>query len=143
MTATEYAPSDRRELTQLVRALTGYDDTSDQLPQSQLEQLIQVAQLRLANKAGDDFYTDAGLGQALLGYAAILAKAEVENYSVSGYTIGATTVDTSGAGKDDAAQMNRWATLVTEGLDASTAYDAGGGLRDSAGYIGREARRER
>lgn len=135
MPASEYAPSNRTELIELVRALTGYDDTADQLPQDQLTSLVQIAQLRLANKADDDFFTDAGLGQALLGYTAILAKAEVENYSVSGYTIGATSIDTSGAGRDDAAQLKRWATLVREGLDESAAYEASGGLRDSAGYI--------
>ena len=136
---TQYAPADEDELLTQVRALTLYDDTRDELPNATLQTQIGVAQMMLKNKTGsENFYTDSGLGQALLGTTAILAKAAVENYSVDRWSVGADDIDVSGAGEADQMQFEMWNTLVNEGLSDSdtTKRTTSPVLRNSANYIG-------
>jgi hypothetical protein len=134
----QYAPSDETELIEQVRALTMYDDTRDELPNATLQTQIGVAQMMLKNKTGsENFYSDSGLGQALLGTTAILAKAAVENYSVDRWSVGADDIDVSGAGDADQMQFEMWNKLINEGLsDSSTQKTASPVPRNSANYIG-------
>jgi hypothetical protein len=134
----QYAPSDETELIEQVRALTLYDDTRDELPNATLQTQIGVAQMMLKNKTGsENFYSDSGLGQALLGTTAILAKAAVENYSVDRWSVGADDIDVSGAGDADQMQFEMWNKLINEGLsDSSTQKTASPVPRNSANYIG-------
>lgn len=106
----------------MVRGLTLYEDTADELPSSTLDTLVKTAKMRLQNKYGSDsFYSDSGLGQALVGATAIIAKSAVENYSVDRWDVGEGDIDVSGAGDADQVQFQQWARLTAEGVTSSDA----------------------
>lgn len=119
--SVSFAPSTDSDVRRQVRALTDYADDPDELPQSKLDDIIEIAKLRLYNEVdSDNFYEDAGLGQALVATTAILAKARVENFSVSSWSIGDQTIDTSTVADSDAVQFKEWNQMHLDGLDASS-----------------------
>ncbi len=108
------------DLREYFRALTLYDDTADEIQKSTLNTQISVAKLKLKNEANStEWYSDSGLGQALLGTVLILGKAAIENYSVSRWDLGDAEIDVSGASDSEQVQFEEWATLVSDGLKAS------------------------
>ena len=122
MTTIDAAPGSDPETVELVRALTGYSDTQDELPDARAHSLIDIVKLQLYNAAGvdeADIYDDAGLAQALLAGVAIKAKCQVENYSVTSWSVADQSVDVSGVRSDDAVQLQQWAELHMQGLQAS------------------------
>jgi len=135
----QYAPTSESELKTMVRGLTLYDDTADELPNSDLQTQIAVAQMMLKNRTGsEDFYTDSGLGQALVGTTAILAKAAVENYSVDRWSVGADDIDVSNAGDADQMQFEAWNMLINDGIaESDSASKTTTPIpKNSANYIG-------
>lgn len=126
----DYDIADTSELKALVRTLTGYN--SQTLSDSDLDNQIQIAKLQLANKvdldpslAGNPFFDDLGLSQALLFTTAIFVKAEVENVSVDSWDVGDVFIRTTRAGDDEQAQFQQWAEYVREGIQASEVTDIG------------------
>lgn len=131
-----YDVQDDADLKTLVRGLTLYEDTARELPDSKLDPQIRVAKMRLANKTdSDSFYTDSGLGQALVGWTCILAKCAVENYSVSQWDVGPANIDVRGAGDAEQVQFNEWAEMVSEGISESDATE-NTSITFSGGFIG-------
>lgn len=127
------------EVKHKVRALTGYEDSDDELPEPTLDALLDISKSRLSTKAGSQaWYTDPSLGQALLGVTAILAKSSVENYSVDSWTIGEESINVSGSGDDSDAQFSHWNQLVVEGLKSSNNADTEHNLSvsNTSEYIG-------
>jgi hypothetical protein len=125
-----YDIADESELKSLVRTLTGYDNNT--VSNDDLENHIQIAQLRLTNKvdldtstSGDPFYDDIGLSQALLFTTALFTKAEVENVSVDSWDVGDVFIETRRAGDDEQAQFQQWAEYVREGIQSSDVTDIG------------------
>ena len=115
------------ELKEVLRALTMYDDTEDELPTSTLDSQIKGAKIKLSTKLDidpDDWYNDSGLSTALLGTTMILAKCAVENYSITRWDIGGQYIDVSGAGDTDQPQFNEWAEMVTDGLKDAGAFNS-------------------
>lgn len=118
----DFAPDSDSDVRRYVRALTDYDDSPDELQQIELQTQMDIAKLDIYNDVGSDkFYTDAGLGQALIATTAIYAKAAVENYSISGWQIGDQQIDVRGVSDGTDVQFQRWATLAATGLQASDA----------------------
>lgn len=112
------------DLRARVRATTLYEDSPDELPQSDLDSLIENAQLRLSNRTGStNWYSDNGLSQALLYASAIEAKASLSNFTVTRWDIGAGEIDVSGASDTDQAQFQLWADWVAQGLSSSDSED--------------------
>jgi len=110
-------PTDDADTRQLVRALTQYEDNTDELPRSELDTHIRLAKMRLQTQTDkSDFYKIDGLGQALVATTAILAKAAVENYSVDRWDLGVGTIDVGSAGDADVVQFSEWASMAAEGL---------------------------
>jgi len=134
----DYPDSDADTLS-LVRALTLYEDSTDEVTQSELQTHLRVAKMRLKTKTdSDSFYVDDGLGQALVATTAIVAKAAIENYSVDSWDLGAGSIDVSGAGDTDNAQFNEWAQMAAEGIASSSTVTKTRSATNinSANYIG-------
>lgn len=133
--SASFVPSSEADLHTYVRELTQYEDAPDGLPSDKLNTHIDIAKLRLYNRVDSDkWFTDAGLAQALLGMTAILAKAAVENYSVTSWNVADQEIDVSGMGDEDAAQFQQWAEMVYQGLrnsDATPDYS----VSNTANYI--------
>jgi len=110
-------PVDDADAQTLVRGLTLYEDNSDELPASDLSTHLRIAKMRLNTKTdSSEFYSDNGLGQALVATTAIVAKAAVENYSITRWDLGVGEIDVSGAGDEDVAQFSQWASMAAEGI---------------------------
>lgn len=141
MTDTEpasYAPTTDAELHEMVRALTGYEDAPDELPAQVLDKQVRLSKLRMATRVNaetGEWFTDGALGQALIGCTAIIAKAEVENYSVSGWTVGDQQIRVNEATQEESSQFQLFNEILNEGLrnsDATASYT----LRNTTDYIG-------
>lgn len=136
---TQYAPSTDSEAREMIRGLTLYEDTSDELPQSDLDTQLSIAKMQLKNETGsEDFYSDEGLGQALVATTAILAKAAVENYSITRWDVGSESIDVSGAGDDAQAQFQQWASMAADGVASSSSSSKTQSATNinSANYVG-------
>lgn len=131
-------PTTDKELAQAVRAETSYEDTDDELPAQQLDSIISRAKGYMELSTGSSaWYSDDGLGFALVAYTCMRAKAAVENISLSSYSVGAEDVEFHHADPDDNMQMQQWAEDVRIGLDASDKDDSGNlQMADGAGYVG-------
>lgn len=131
-------PSDKSEISTIVRAETGYEDNDDELPQSDLDTIIDQAMGRVELKTGSSqWFSDDGLGFALAAYAKMRAKAAMENVPLSSYTLGAEQVSFNEADPETSQQLQQWAEDVRVGLDASSVDDDTGKMpSNTAGYIG-------
>jgi hypothetical protein len=121
-----------------VYALTNYADTQEELPQTQLSVLLDVAKNRMENDTQTDkWYVEQPLGDALVAYTCIRAKAAIENFAISGYTMGDEQIQTRNADPDDSQQIQLWAddiqaALNSSSIDSSTSQK----VRNTSGYIG-------
>jgi hypothetical protein len=131
-------PDNDNELRQAVRAETSYDDTPDELPQSQLSDIVERAKAKVELETGSEsWFTDDGLGFALVAYTAMRAKASIENVPLSGYSLGDERVSFDQSDPEDSQQLQQWAEDVSTGLDASSADSAVGPVpTNTSGYIG-------
>lgn len=131
-------PSNDSELRQRVRDLTSYEDTADELPQTQLEGIVDSAKSRLELETGtDQWYSDDGITFALVAYTCMRSKAAVENVPLASYSIGDEQVSFDGDEPEDSAQYQQWAEDVRIGLDASDAdSNQGLSMRNTSSYIG-------
>lgn len=130
------APQSDPEAKRLVRTLTNYDDTEDELTDASLQGHLDIAKLELYNEVGTDaVYSDAGLGQALVAATAIYAKAAVENYSVSSWSVGDMNVSAGAFKNPENAQFMKWGKLHAGGLQSSDKTPTHA-PRNTAGYIG-------
>lgn len=122
---SEYQLSSDADLKTVVRGLTMYEDTTDELPESDLDTQIRAAKIKLDSQVeSTDWYSDNGLSKALLGATLIYAKCAVENYSITRWDIGGSYIDVSGKGDTDVPQFNEWAKLVSEGLQESSQHSS-------------------
>jgi hypothetical protein len=127
------------DVKELFRALTLYEDSPDEIDDGTLDTQLRAAKIRLSNKIdGDNWYSDSGLGQALLGTTLIMGKCAMENYSVSAWDMGAGSIDVSGAGDVEQAQFSEWASMVSEGIQAAdnAANDAHNDVGITKTFIG-------
>lgn len=122
MSTPDFVPTSDRDVKQYVRVLTDYDENPDEYPEPQLDAAIEIAKLELYNRVDDDsFYSDSGLGQALVAGTAIIAKLGVENYSVTRWRIGDQEMETTGFQNPEQAQLSNWNEMVKSGLQSSDA----------------------
>lgn len=138
---SNYEITSDTELDERVRAETGYDDTPDELPQADLDTLRANAKLRLAVDGGvdDGWYDERALGMALLGVTCIKAKARVENYSVSSWSLGGGDVSIDVRDSDgDSIQMTEYENMVQMGMARADSVNATHTATNinSASYIG-------
>lgn len=131
-------PKTDAELTDAVRGETSYEDTPDELPQSQLDTIIERAKGKLELTTGSDqWYSDDGLGFALVAYTSMRAKAAVENVPLGSYSIGDEQVTFDTDDPEDSQQLQQWAEDVRDGLNGSDLDTAQGlTMENSSGYIG-------
>lgn len=131
-------PDDDDELKTIVRDETSYDNTDDELPDSQLDTIIERAKGKVELTTGSGaWYSDNGLGYALAAYACMRAKSAVENVPLSGYSLGDERVSFSSANPEASQQLNQWAQDVKDGLEASEKDDSSGPTpTNTSGYIG-------
>lgn len=139
-------PATDSELKTIVRDETSYEDTSDELPDSQLDTIVEQskAKLQLSTGVSDGvWYSDDGIGFALASYTKMRAKSAVENIGLSNYSLGAEDVGFHHADPEDSLQLQQWAEDVNDGLDASD-LDSSGNLQpeNSAGFVGENYYRE-
>ena len=81
--------NDDASLMDAVRAETQYGDNSNELPASDLTEIMKNAKRRVYLETGSKaWYTDEGLGLVLFAYTCMRAKSAVENIPIAGYTIG-------------------------------------------------------
>jgi hypothetical protein len=131
-------PSTDTELKDKVRAETSYDDTADELPTTQLDELVGQSKAYVELSTGSDaWYRDDGLGFALVAYTCMRVKSAVENISLSSYTLGDEQVSFDTDDPEDSQQLESWADDVVVGLSASNVDDSTRPqIRDSANYVG-------
>lgn len=135
--AIDYTVDSEADLKQLARGITGYEDTPDELPASDMSTLIQVAAMNVQNDTGSEkWFSDSGLGQALLFTLSVRAKERVENYSVSSWSVGDQTINVQGAGDDEQAQFQNWNEQINKGLEASDVVTTGFAPKNNSSYIG-------
>lgn len=126
-------------LAQRVRAETGYDDSPDELPQTDLDMLIETAKLQLDAQFRTDiptFYDDRGLTLALLATVAIKAKAYVENVSVDVWDFDGGRIETRDT-TGESFQVAQYEQMLTAGMAAvQTAQRRGPTFQNTHDYIG-------
>lgn len=129
--------SNDTELKEAVRAETSYEDTADELPDSQLVTLIERAKHRVSVETGSTkWYGDDGLGLVLVAYTCMRTKASLENFAIEEYALGNQDITTRNADPEESQQIQQWAEDVRVGLD-STDVDSSPTPkpRNTAGYI--------
>lgn len=143
MAQSSELPTTDSELKTRVRSHTGYEDNTDELPDSELDDLISTAKARTAIAAEVDaskLYNERGYQFALLGYACIFAKSTIENIHIEDYDIGDTSISVSSDDPDDSQQFQDWASWVSEGLGDSDTGRGGQTMRNTSGYIGEKTK---
>lgn len=132
-------PTTNAELKTIVRGETSYEDTEDELPDSQLDVIVDRAKATVELKTGsNNWYSDDGLGHALAAYTAMRAKSAVENVGLDSYSLGDTDVSFSDTDPDSSQQLQQWADDVALGLNASDVDTSGSSLQmeNTSGYVG-------
>lgn len=131
-------PTQDSELKTIVRDETSCEDTSDELPDSQLDTLIERAKATVELRTGSDqWYSDNGLGFALASYTCMRAKAAVENIVIESYSFGSNDISFRNADPEGSQQIVQWKDDVRIGLEASDLDDSPQlRLKNSTGYIG-------
>lgn len=116
---TEGTIDDESELLDRVRAATGYEDSPEELPATQLSSIFDTAKLHVSLKTGaDDFFNDDGLALVLFAYTCMRAKAAVENIPLSSYTLGDEQLSFESSDPDGSQQLQQWAEDVAVGMAA-------------------------
>lgn len=131
-------PENDTDLKTIVRDETSYDNTEDELPDTQLDTIVERSKGKVELTTGSSaWYTDDGLGYALAAYTCMRAKAAVENVPLSGYSLGDERVSFNADDPDTSQQLQMWAQDVSDGLDASSAdQSVGPSPTNTSGYIG-------
>lgn len=131
-------PESDDDLKSIVRGETSYDDTDDELPESQLDTVIERAKGRMEMETGSTaWYSDKGLGFALGAYACMRAKSAVENVPLADYSIGDEDVSFADTDPETSQQLRQWADDVAAGVNYSDLDDPQGlTLSNSTSYIG-------
>lgn len=131
-------PKTDSELKTIVRDETSYENTEDELPDTQLDTIVERSKGKVELTTGSSaWYSDDGLGYALAAYTSMRAKAAVENVALSGYSIGDEQVSFDADDPEDSQQLQQWANDVQDGLEASDADQSVGPTpTNTSGYIG-------
>lgn len=134
-----YIITSDEQLKDRVLSATQYDEDDFTRTDTDLDNLIDDAKLKVFVKTGSDaWYTDSGIGMALYAYTCMRAKAAVENISIEGYTLGNETVKMHNATPEQSQQIQQWVDDIADGLGSSTAVNSAGstGVINTSGYIG-------
>lgn len=128
------------ELKARVRQETGYEDLEFELPESDLDGLIESAKQKVYLETNSDqWYSDTGLGFALLAYTCMRAKASIENANIDGYELGDQEVTVKNANPNTSQQIQMWADDANGGIANSNVDTSGGNqMRNTSSYIGEQ-----
>ncbi|UBF23166.1 hypothetical protein M1M34_gp015 [Haloarcula tailed virus 2] len=129
------------ELKTRVRSATDYNDDEDEgILDSDLDNIIKDAKSKVFLETGSKaWYTDDGLGFALIAYTCMRTKAQVENFAISSYTLGNETVNTRNATPEQSQQIQQWADDVRTGMNASELDGSTKPkMQNTSGYIGED-----
>jgi len=133
--------TDDTELKAAVRDATSYDDTQDQLPESQLDGNVADAKRDMYIETGSsEWYNDLAYGQALKAWTQVVAKAAVENINIESFSIADEQISLSNATRDQSQQIQLWLSQASTALDKSDedfpTYE-NLSLSNTANYVGR------
>lgn len=127
MSTQSFSVTSDSELTSRVRTITGYDDTSDEVPQSDMTDLVDVAKADVFSETDTtEWYSDHHMGEVLVYTLCVKAKLRVENYSVSQWSLGNESVTTLNAVPDEEGQLQFWIGKIEDNMDDSPVTDEGG-----------------
>lgn len=108
------------ELETAVRAETLYDDVDDELPSSDLGQIVDNTKMLVHAKTGSDqWYNDRGLGLVLFGLVCARAKAAVENLPIQRLSLDPVSIEARSS-SGDSIQLTQYEQYVSEGMSSST-----------------------
>lgn len=129
-----------QQLKEAVRDATSYSDTQDELPDSQLNGILDDAKRDMFIETGSDhWYSDIAYGQALKAWTQVIAKAAVENINIDSYSIADEEISLSNATPEQSQQLQLWTKQSAKALDKSELnfpnYEQLT-LRNTSGYIG-------
>jgi len=126
------------ELKTRVRQETGYDDLGFELPESDLDGIVQSAKQKVYLETNSEaWYSDTGLGFALLAYTKMRAKAQVENANIDGYELGDQEVNVRQADPETSQQIQMWADDAATGISNSKVDTSDSrAMQNTSGYIG-------
>lgn len=138
--AEPFSLTNDSDVTDAVRNNTSYSDTGDELPQSQLDALLNDAKRDMAILTDSTkWYDDLAYGQALKAWTNILAKAAVENIAIDSYSIADEQISLTNADPEDSQQIQMWLTQVNRSLDKSDlSFEdySNRGMSNTSSYIG-------
>jgi len=121
MPSKPFALENDSELKQAVRDATSYENTQDELPEGQLDGLLNKSKRRLYGKTGaDGWYDDINYGRALEAWACIEVKAAVENIHIESYSIADESLSLRNASREQSQQLQLWLSDAREAIDDST-----------------------
>lgn len=132
MTTENFSLTSDAEVEERVRTLTGYEDTSKELPsadfsddQNSNEGVLGAAKSKIyTDLETTDWYANHHLGEALAYTAAIIAKERLENYTVDQWTIGSGAESVVVRGADqDSGQILSWVQSVERAVAKSDQSD--------------------
>jgi hypothetical protein len=103
-------------LKYMVRTITGYADTPNELPESKLDSLIEASKLQVHTKTdANSWYSDRGLGMVLLGVTSAKCKSMVENHSIQSWDFGAGKIEARDQ-RGNAVQYDQYESMIQDGM---------------------------
>lgn len=134
----EWEPRSNVEVKDAVRAETQYEDSERELPEQDLNSILERAKHRVSLETDStNWYSDSGIGMVLIAYTCMRAKAAVENAFVQSYSLGDQQVTVRNADPETSQQIQQWAEDVRVGLNASSLdAEQGPTPTNTADYIG-------
>lgn len=140
MALPDFALENDMELKSAVRDATSYDDTTDELPASQMDGLLDDAKRDMYGRTGSEgWYTDVNYGQALKAWTSITVKSAVENINIESYDIADESISLSNADPEDSQQIQLWMGQVSRALrdaDANFQNSQDLSFSNTSAYIG-------
>lgn len=140
MTLPSFALTSDTELKKAVRDTASYDDTTDELPSTQLDGLLEDAKREMYGRTkSDEWYSDVNYGQALKAWTCIIAKAAVENINIESYNIADESISLTNASPSESQQIQLWMGQVNRSLNQSEVgfpNEQDLSFTNTSGYIG-------
>lgn len=135
-----FAITDDATLKERVRTATGYEDSEEEVTDTELDTHVSDAKADLyARTDSQTWYDDTAYGQSLKWWTCIIVKAAVENIVIEEYTLGggAESISYHDADPQSSQQIDMWADAVARNLDnADVENNPSPSFRNSSNFVG-------
>lgn len=140
MTLPDFAITNDTELKEAVRDSASYDDNQDEIPETQLNGLVDDAKREMYGRTkSDEWYTEVNYGQALKAWTCIVVKAAVENINIDNFSIADEQISLINSDPDSSQQIQLWMNQASRALSNSEielVEQQDVSFRNTSAYIG-------